>query len=212
MFTGIVQATGRIADISITGNGGFLKLNINGLNTGCINLGDSVSVNGACLTITQIEGDVASFDVSNETLSKCLIGSWRRGDTVNVELAITLQTPLGGHLVSGHVDGVGTMILREDGDEFSQMTFETCRSIGELVAVKGSVTIDGVSLTTNAVIDMPSESSQSNDELKTQFEVMLVPHTLENTTLGGLRDGGEVHIEVDQIARYVQRIINQNSK
>jgi len=197
MFTGIVQGTGNVISTSSTSSGLHLALDLNGLDSEQIQLGDSIAVNGACLTVSRIENRTVYFDVSNETLSKCLIGYWVAGDRVNLELALTLQTPIGGHLVSGHVDGTTKLVHIRNDREYTAMEFEVDRSIGIFIATKGSVAINGVSLTTNTAKD---ESEM------TQFEVMLVPHTLKNTTLGSLEKGSMAHIEVDQIARYVQRI------
>ena len=127
--------------------------------------------------------------------AKFLIG--QLGSSVNLEMALTLQTKLGGHLVSGHVDGVGRVIYRADESEFSVFGFEIERSLGQYIAEKGSVAIDGVSLTINSVADTAN---------LTRFEVMLVPHTLTHTTLGETVEGDRVHIEVDQVARYVKRL------
>jgi riboflavin synthase len=197
MFTGIVQSFGFLRDIAQTSEGVKLTLDISGLDTDRIGLGDSVSVNGACLTVTSLNQGDATFDVSSETLDKCLMGTWKVGYAVNLERALTLQTPLGGHLVSGHVDGKGTVAKISHYSEFTGMAFEVSKDIGKFIAEKGSVAVDGVSLTTNTVNDFANISV---------FEVMLVPHTLECTTLGKLEQGSQVHIEVDQVARYIHRM------
>ena len=197
MFTGIVQGTGSVISISSSSSGIDLVLDLNDLGPDRIQLGDSIAVNGACLTVSRIENRHVYFDVSNETLSKCLVGDWVAGDGVNLEMALTLQTPIGGHLVSGHIDGTAKLVHIRNDREYTAMQFEVGRDIGKFIAVKGSIAINGVSLTTNTVTD--------EDEM-TLFEVMLVPHTLKNTTLGILESGSLVHVEVDQIARYIQRI------
>jgi riboflavin synthase len=202
MFTGIVQSLGTLRDIAETSEGVKLTVDLSGLVTGKIALGDSVAVNGACLTVTGLEQGYATFDVSSETLDKCLMGTWKSGDVVNLELALTLQTPLGGHLVSGHVDGKGIVTKILQHSEFIEMSFEVCKNIGKFIAAKGSVAVDGVSLTTNMVKDIENVSV---------FEVMLVPHTLECTTLGKLEQGSPVHIEVDQVARYIHRMKQSES-
>jgi len=197
MFTGIVRGVGTITSIEPIHQGVKLALKLTGLDSERVQPGDSIAVNGACLTVKGIANNIAGFDVSSETISKCLVGNWRVGDRVNLEPSLTLQTPVGGHLVSGHIDGTAKLVHRKDNREFSNMRFETEGSIGKFIAVKGSVAIDGISLTTNHVEDC--------DE-KTQFDVMLVPHTLNSTTLKDLRMDSLVHIEIDQIARYIQRI------
>ena len=197
MFTGIVQSLGNLQSIVESSNGVKLTIDVSGLDTGTITPGDSVAVNGACLTVTGLEQGNATFDVSSETLDKCLIGTWETGHVVNLELALTLQTPLGGHLVSGHVDGKGVVTKISRHSEFTGMSFKVSKDIGKFIAEKGSVAVDGVSLTTNKVKDVENSSV---------FEVMLVPHTLECTTLGKLEQGSLIHIEVDQVARYIHRM------
>jgi riboflavin synthase len=197
MFTGIVQGTGSVISISPSSSGLELVIDLNDLDPERVRLGDSIAVNGACLTVNRIQNRNVYFDVSRETLSKCRIGDWVTGDGVNLELALTLQTPIGGHLVSGHIDGTAMLVHIRNDREYTAMEFEVNREIGKFIAVKGSVAIDGVSLTTNTVTD--------EDEI-TLFEVMLVPHTLKKTTLGALETGSMAHIEVDQIARYIQRV------
>ncbi len=188
---------GSVTAITPTNSGLKLALNIGGLPPQRLQVGDSVAVNGACLTVNRFERNEACFDVSEETLSSGLIGDWEVGEQINLELALTLQTPLGGHLVSGHVDGTARVVDRKERQAFTAMLFETDRAIGKFIAVKGSIAIDGVSLTINKVTDLNN---------RTQFEIMLVPHTLESTTLGNLEKESQVHVEVDQIARYIQRI------
>ncbi|WP_423909419.1 riboflavin synthase [Candidatus Spongiihabitans sp.] len=197
MFTGIIQSVGSVTAISSASNGARLSINLKQLDLERICLGDSIAVNGACLTINRLEQNIVHFDVSSETLATCLMGDWQAGDRINLELALTLQTPIGGHLLSGHIDGTAKLVNRQDGSGFAVMRFETERAIGKFIAVKGSVAIDGVSLTTNKVAD-------SNH--RTQFEIMLVAHTLERTTLGKLEKNSRVHVEVDQVARYIQRL------
>jgi riboflavin synthase len=197
MFTGIVQGIGSVVSISAINGGLVLVIDLNDLDPERIRPGDSIAVNGACLTANRIKNRDVYFDVSGETLSKCLIGDWVASDRVNLELALTLQTPIGGHLVSGHIDGAVKLVHIRNDREYTAMQFEVGRDIGKFIAVKGSVAIDGVSLTTNTVTD---------EDETTFFEVMLVPHTLKNTTLGILEAGSLAHIEVDQIARYIQRI------
>jgi len=199
MFTGIIQSLGKIVDSSVNDEGLCLGVQLGELDCVAVNIGDSIAVNGACLTVTDLEDSTARFDISEETLDKCLIGTWKEGDTVNLELALTLNTPLGGHLVSGHVDTTAILIDRERFDQYTKMRFQIDKTFGRFVAAKGSVAIDGISLTTNRVFDR---------ENKTEFDVMLVPHTLSNTTLGTLLPEHKVHMEIDIIARYLSRLLD----
>jgi len=199
MFTGIVQSLGTVKSVNETGQGRSLVVDLGTLDKDLIKPGDSIAVNGACLTVIDLLDNQVCFDVSAETLSRCLIGEWVEGIQLNLELALTLQTPLGGHLVSGHIDGTGVLLERKEVDTFTRMQFEVSGSVGRLIAVKGSVTVDGVSLTTNGVLD---------DQDQTRFDVMLVPHTLEVTTLGSIQPGARVHLEADLVARYLQRLLD----
>lgn len=201
MFTGIIQSIGSVAAISTATDGMRLSIDLKQLSLESLRVGDSIALNGACLTINRRERhneqNIAHFDASNETLAKCLIGDWQVGERINLEPALTLQTPIGGHLLTGHIDGTATLINRQDGQGFAVMQFESERAIGKFIAVKGSVAIDGVSLTTNKVTDNGN---------RTQFEITLVTHTIASTTLGVLKKNSRVHVEVDQVARYIHRL------
>jgi riboflavin synthase len=198
MFTGIIQALGQIDSIDIDVSGCRLDVNIEALADQTINLGDSIAINGVCLTVVQFKQGRARFDVSLESLSKTCIEDWQAGDELNLETALTLQTPLGGHIVTGHVDGIGVMLGREDAGDAIKMLFEVPAGLGRYIAQKGSVCIDGVSLTTNQLLE--------DSQYGTTFAVMLVPHTLSVTSLKRLQAGSRVHIEIDVIARYLDRI------
>lgn len=198
MFTGIIQALGQIEAIDIDQSGCRLDVNIQALGNRAINLGDSIAVNGVCLTVVKNEQGRVRFDVSLESLSKTCIEDWQVGEELNLETALTLQTPLGGHIVTGHVDGIGTMLSREDAGDAIKMVFQVPAKLGRYIAQKGSVCIDGVSLTTNQLLE--------DDRDGTTFAVMLVPHTLRVTSLKRLRADSRVHIEIDVIARYLDRM------
>lgn len=198
MFTGIIQAKGSIRGVVRRAGDLRLRIDLSGLPGESIGIGDSVAVNGVCLTLVQLEGGVAAFDVSAETLDKTLIGEWQAGRAINLELALTPSTPLGGHLVSGHVDGTGKLLSRTPDGEGERFEFLAPPELGCYIAPKGSIAVDGVSLTTNEVLDTPEG---------TRFGIMLVPHTLSVTTLGGLRPGAGVHLEIDLLARYLKRML-----
>ncbi|MGB0956169.1 MAG: riboflavin synthase [Panacagrimonas sp.] len=199
MFTGIIEACGSIA--KVVSKGGDKQLWIRApdgyLQTSA--LGDSIAVNGVCLTATAFEGAGFAADVSIETLQATTADGWRAGDAVNLEKALTLSRALGGHLVSGHVDGLA--ILREMSEDARsrRLQFEAPPALARYIAVKGSVTLDGISLTVNEVSGA-------------RFGVNIVPHTLENTNLGQLRPGGQVNLEVDQVARYLERLLTEQNK
>lgn len=194
MFTGIVQATGGVVCAEALGGDMRLVISAPPFAASDIALGDSVSVAGCCLTVVAHEGGLLTFDASNETLSLTTLGALREGDAVNLELALRLSDRLGGHLVSGHVDGIGTIGAIEPDARSQRWTFAAPRSLSRYIAVKGSICVDGVSLTVNAV---------DHDH----FEVNLVPHTLVSTTLGARRVGERVNLEVDMLARYLERLL-----
>ena len=156
-------------------------------------MGDSIAVNGVCLTVVKIDGNDFMVDVSRETLN-CTTGLERQGAHVNLEKALRLSDRLGGHLVSGHVDGVGEVVAFNDIGESWRLVVRAPHPLAKYIAVKGSITINGVSLTVNQVAG-------------NEFEVNLIPHTLEVTILGGCRAGTRVNLEVDIIARYLERLI-----
>jgi len=194
MFTGIIQAVGSIA--SLEQRGGDLRL---GINTGKLELddvalGDSIAVSGVCLTAVVLSGSGFYADVSGETLRRTILGDLGVGAAVNLENALTLSTRLGGHLVSGHVDGIGSVVARRQDSRSVQFTIQAPDALARYIAVKGSICVDGVSLTVNAV-------SGAN------FDLNIVPHTLEETTLSGYRAGRRVNLEVDLIARYLERLL-----
>ena len=197
MFTGIVQDVGTIE--SLASREGDLVIGIRPavLDTNLVQPGDSIAVAGVCLTAVSIESGCLFFDVSKETLSRTLLGSWQPGEGVNLELAMSAQDRFGGHLVSGHVDGLATLIESEASARSTRMRFAGSREVAVYIAEKGSVTLDGVSLTVNGVTD---------SQAAVMFDVNLVPHTLDVTTLGRLAVEDSVHLEVDMVARYLQRM------
>ncbi|GJL83090.1 MAG: riboflavin synthase subunit alpha [marine bacterium B5-7] len=200
MFTGIIEQVGRIE--SIEDIDGDRSIKVSASDFGHVQVGDSVSVNGVCLTATKNHG-LLQFDVSVETLSRTLIGTYQSGDKVNLEHALTLSTPLGGHLVSGHVDGIARIESMEPSARSVVYRLTAPTEFARFIVPKGSVCVDGISLTVNAVED-------TDDAVC--FEVNIVPHTLSNTNLVDLDCGAAVHLEVDQVARYLDRILSFREK
>lgn len=196
MFTGIVQSTGVLASSRPQAGGADARLHIesDGLDAAALSPGDSVCVSGVCLTVTGCESRGFTADVSGETLRLTTLGGLAPGDAVNLEPALRLDTPLGGHLVSGHVDGVATVRAIEADGRSVRMEIDAPAALSRYVAVKGSVCLDGVSLTVNAVDGA-------------RFAVNLIPHTLGVTTLGTWAAGRAVNIEVDIVARYLERLL-----
>ena len=205
MFTGIVQAVGSVVRREARGGArrggarrdGDLRLVIDAaeLDLGRAAPGDSIAVNGVCLTAVELDGRRFAADVSRETLDKTSLGGLGDGDPVNLETALTLERALGGHLVSGHVDGLATLIESEPAARSVRFRFEVDPELQRYVAVKGSVTLDGVSLTVNAV--------EAN-----RFDVNIVPHTQAQTIFRFYEVGSRVNIEVDLLARYLERLLD----
>jgi riboflavin synthase len=194
VFTGIVQALGQIKSIEQRGGDKRFVIEAEGLDLGGAGLGDSIAVNGVCLTAVDLQPGSFAADVSRETLALTTLDDAQPGDAVNLEPALTLSTPLGGHLVSGHVDGVGRLVSRHPEARSTRMVFELPPALSRYVARKGSIAIDGTSLTVN-------------DVEESRFGVNIVPHTLENTIMGGYQPGTGVNIEVDLVARYLERLL-----
>jgi riboflavin synthase len=195
MFTGIVQAVGTLRAIERRDGDARVQVAAAELGLEDVRVGDSIAVSGVCLTVAAKAGDGFLMDVSGETLARTTLGSCHPGDRVNLEKALAVGDRLGGHLVSGHVDGIATLARNQTQGRSLVMTFEAPAPLARYVAAKGSVCVDGVSLTVNRV-----EGAY--------FDVNLVPHTLDATTLGRLVPGAAVNLEVDLIARYLDRLVN----
>lgn len=194
MFTGIIQAVGRIAAIEVRDGDARLRIAAGGLDLGGVQLGDSIAVSGVCLTAVALDAGSFAADVSAETLACTTLGARRAGDAVNLEKALTPSSRLGGHLVSGHVDGVGEVRERRADARSVRFRIQAPDALAKYVAAKGSICVDGVSLTVNAVDGGV-------------FELNIVPHTLAHTTLDALQAGSRVNLEVDLIARYLERLL-----
>ncbi len=198
MFTGIIQDVGRILALETQRGDARLTVGVDRLDLARIAVGDSIAVAGVCLTAIALQPRSFSADVSRETLALTTIGDWRVGRQVNLEPALRAGDALGGHLVSGHVDGVAEIRERADEVRSQRIRIRVPQALARYVARKGSVALDGVSLTVNAVEQR-------------EFEVNLVPHTLAVTTLAALAVGEWVNLEVDMIARYTERLLSANS-
>lgn len=199
MFTGIIQQVGRVKQVLCVGDDVRLTVAAPDLHKQ-IAAGDSVAVNGVCLTAIG-DGPDLRFDVSVETLARTRIGNYVEGQEVNLETALTLSTPLGGHLVTGHVDGIAVIERLLPSARSTVYEFTAPRELARFIAQKGSIAVDGISLTVNTVTD-------THDTVG--FNVNIVPYTLAHTNLGSLVTGERVHIEVDPIARYLVRIQELN--
>ena len=194
MFTGIIEALGKIESIEDKGGDARFWINTGKLDMTDVKLGDSIAMNGVCLTAIELKDNAYCADVSGETLSKTSLSNLKEGSQVNLEKALTPTTRLGGHLVSGHVDGLGQIIERSDDARSVKFIIEAPRELARYIAMKGSITVDGVSLTVNQINGA-------------QFELNIVPHTLEETIMSDYQAGRLVNLEVDLIARYLERLV-----
>lgn len=194
MFTGIVEAVGRIAALERRGNDARLRIDAGRLDMTDVKPGDSIAASGVCLTVIELSGKTYSVDVSGETLARTTLGEWTIGTEVNLEKALLPTTRLGGHLVSGHVDGVGTLRSRSEDGRSIQLRIEAPRELAKYIAEKGSICVDGVSLTVNGVNGAT-------------FDLTIIPHTAAQTILGGYEAGRRVNLEVDLLARYMERLL-----
>ena len=197
MFTGIITDIGIIKAIDNTGGDVRIGIQTTFDLTG-VDLGASIACSGCCLTVVEKQEDVFFVNVSAESISKTTIDSWGEGSRINLERALKVGDELGGHIVSGHVDGLATLIsITAEGDSY-RLKFEVPQDLAKFIASKGSVSLDGISLTVNEV-----EGSQ--------FGVNIIPHTWENTTLGERAEGDAVHLEIDMLARYMARMLDVQS-
>ena len=197
MFTGIVETVGRILKIEHHGSAMRLGIDAGTLALDDVRLGDSIAVSGPCLTVVALTKGGFEADVSHETLARTTLGRKRAGEAVNLEKALRLSDRLGGHLVSGHIDGLGAVSRREPHGEYLRFVLNVPAELARYLSFKGSVAIDGVSLTVNEA---------GSD----WFEVLTIPHTLTRTTLGTLVVGDAANIEVDLLARYIERLLSRD--
>ncbi len=193
MFTGIIEEIGSVASSNLTGGSGELRVEAT-LILEESKLGDSIAINGVCLTITRIAGQEITFDVSTETLRRSNLGSLKRGDQVNLERALAADGRFGGHMVSGHIDGTGTLNDRRQEGNATIFTFNMPATIARYLIEKGSIAIDGISLTITALS-------------KDNFSVAVIPHSLQQTTLGKKEVGEKVNLENDLVAKYIEKLL-----
>jgi riboflavin synthase len=194
MFTGIIQAIGTIAALEPKGEDVRVRVQTDKLDLADVQLGDSIAVNGVCLTAVDLPGDGFWADVSGETLSRTTFAGLQKGSQANLEKALTPTTRLGGHLVSGHVDGIGEVLSRQSDGRSERFVIRAPAELARYIAEKGSICVDGISLTVNGVNGA-------------EFELNIVPHTLVETTMSEFNPGTRVNLEVDIIARYLERLL-----
>jgi riboflavin synthase len=197
MFTGIVQSVGKVTLLTHKGGDVELRIDAPALDLAATALGDSIACSGCCLTVTKLDGYSFYADVSRESLTVTTLQLWQAGTEVNLEKALRAGDPLGGHYVSGHVDGIGRVAAMHDDGRSLRVAFAIPKDLGCYVARKGSVCVDGVSLTVNDVSDV---------DALTRFEVNLIPHTRAQTIMRNYEVGTQVNIEIDIIARYLERL------
>ncbi|HFD12540.1 MAG TPA: riboflavin synthase [Crenotrichaceae bacterium] len=199
MFTGIIQSIGGIKSQQLRDGDYRFTIQLGELEEQNIAIGDSIAVSGVCLTVISLENGCFTADVSVETLSRTTLGQLSYGSQVNLELALTPQSRLGGHFVSGHVDGIGQVKSRSGDARSERFVIQSPENIIHYIAEKGSICVEGVSLTVNGV----------NDDT---FDVNIIPHTLAVTTMGGLQVGHQVNLEVDLLARYLERLMSARNQ
>ncbi|RAP32742.1 riboflavin synthase [Candidatus Marinamargulisbacteria bacterium SCGC AAA071-K20] len=198
MFTGLIQGLGRINSLSPHNEGALASLFVGAMSSE-ISIGDSISVNGVCSTVKTISDDIITIDYLSETLKKTTIGSLRDNDAVNLELAMTLNTKMGGHMVQGHVDCVGRIESFELKDPWSVVCIEFPEDFGKFLVEKGSISVDGVSLT---LVDVQ----------KSLFSCHLIPHTVENTVFSNYKKDDKVNLEFDIVGKYLYKFYSQTQK
>lgn len=198
MFTGIIEAVGKVKRIEAVGGDSRLIVDVQSLDMSDVKLGDSIAVNGVCLTAVKFDAHSFEADVSNETVSLTTLKNLKAGSPVNLEKALLPTTRLGGHLVSGHVDGLGKVVNISNDGRSTRYTVQVPAELKRYIAVKGSICIDGTSLTVNAV----------NDD---RFDINIVPHTQERTIIKSYKSGTEVNLEVDLVARYLESLLLHTS-
>lgn len=196
MFTGIIETLGIVSRLERINSEWRLEINTGSLNLDDVKIGDSISVNGCCLTVVSLGVSSFSADVSNETLSCTSLSTLKSGSPINLEKAMAASGRFGGHIVSGHVDAVGTLYSQKEDGQSRRLVFEAPSEISRYIAGKGSICVDGVSLTVNAVMN-------------NQFSINVIPHTQKETIIGSYVEGQKVNLEVDLFARYLERLLDE---
>jgi len=194
MFTGIISAIGDITNLEERAGDARLTIRTGKLSLADVQLGDSIACNGACLTVIELTGEGFVADVSVETLNLTTIGNWQTGSRINLEKAMRATDRLGGHIVSGHIDGIGEVVALEEDARSWRFRIRAPREIAKYIAHKGSITLDGTSLTVNIVNGA-------------EFELNIIPHTMTHTVMGDYKIGSKVNLEVDLVARYLERLL-----
>ncbi|MEZ7858973.1 MAG: riboflavin synthase [Parasphingorhabdus sp.] len=194
MFTGIISAIGDITNLEERAGDARLTIRTGNLSLTDVQLGDSIACNGACLTVIELTGEGFVADVSVETLNLTTIGNWQTGSRINLEKAMRATDRLGGHIVSGHIDGIGEVVALEEDARSWRFRIRAPREIAKYIAHKGSITLDGTSLTVNIVDGA-------------EFELNIIPHTMTHTVMGDYKIGSKVNLEVDLVARYLERLL-----
>lgn len=207
MFTGIIEAIGEVKATQSKQGDIRLRIHTGTLDLSDVKLGDSIATNGVCLTVVALPGDGFWADVSKESITHTNITDWKMGKSVNLEQALTLATRLGGHMVTGHVDGLGTIVNRTEDARSVRFKIKATAELSKYIAAKGSITVDGVSLTVNAIEDAGS----GPDKGATIFDLNIVPHTVQETVIKEYQVGQTVHLEVDVIARYLERMMQHTN-
>ena len=198
MFSGIIESKGSIKSIEFEKDSARITINAGDLSMDDVGLGDSICVSGACLTVVEFDDTSFSVDVSQETLRLTTLGDKSEGSEVNLEKALKVSDRLGGHIVTGHVDGIGIVTERDTLDDYVKYIVEAPTELSRYIAKKGSICVDGISLTVNEVSD-------------NRFELMIIPHTLTITTLGQTSVSSKVNLEIDIVARYCERLLDTSS-
>jgi len=216
MFTGIVEERGRIVDVHLDGTAadagagsaaGSARLTVRGPKvTSDVGHGDSIAVSGVCLTVVDRDGDNFTVDVMAETLRRTTVGALSAGDEVNLERSVTPTTRLGGHIVQGHVDGTGTVVQRTEHPAYDEIRIRTSTDLARYLAAKGSVAVDGISLTVIDVVDLAGDRADGVDG-GVEFSIGIIPETRTATTLGDAQVGTVVNLEVDVMAKYAERLL-----
>ncbi len=193
MFTGIIESIGKVLSVEYRGQGKRLTLEFPSDLTD-VQLGDSININGACLTVVEKKGQIIEFDISSETIQRTVLGDLKVGDFVNLERALRLTDRLGGHIVTGHIDGIGIIVEKRQETRFIHLRLQIPKSISRYVVQKGAIAIDGISLTVN----------ECQDE---KVQMVLIPETIEKTTLVKKRIGDRVNVEADILGKYVEKML-----